>query len=93
MSRTKTFPENTDAVAAPATLPAKPVKRATKSDSIILLMQRPEGATLEELVQTTGWLPHTTRAALTGLRRKGHRLERSRRESGVSVYRINSPEA
>lgn len=93
MSRTKISPEDTNDVANLATLPATPVKRTTKSHSIILLMQRPEGATLEELVETTGWLPHTTRAALTGLRRKGHRLERSRRAGGVSVYRINSTEA
>jgi len=30
------------------------LKRATKSANIILLMQRPEGASLEEIVETTG---------------------------------------
>jgi Protein of unknown function (DUF3489) len=29
------------------------------------------GATLDALVKATGWLPHTTRAALTGLRKRG----------------------
>lgn len=32
------------------------------------------GATLDELVALTGWLPHTTRAALTRLRQRGHAL-------------------
>jgi len=35
------------------------------------LLQRDCGATLDELVASTGWLPHTTRAALTGLRKRG----------------------
>jgi hypothetical protein len=30
-------------------------------------LQRANGASLLELTQATGWLPHTTRAALTGL--------------------------
>ena len=45
------------------------------------------GATLAELVEATGWLPHTTRAALTGFRKKGHVIERSKR-SDVTCYRI-----
>ncbi len=42
-------------------------------------------------VATTGWLPHTTRAALTGLRKRGYVLavDRSNRERG-SVYRIEA---
>jgi hypothetical protein len=31
----------------------------------------PNGATLEELTKASGWLPHTTRAALTRLRQRG----------------------
>jgi hypothetical protein len=33
-------------------------------------MERVTGATVDDMVGATGWLPHTTRAALTGLRRK-----------------------
>jgi hypothetical protein len=33
-----------------------------------------DGATLAELVGLTGWQPHTTRAALTRLRQRGHGL-------------------
>ena len=39
------------------------------------------------MVETTGWLPHTTRAALTGLRKKGHAIEKTRR-GDVTCYRI-----
>jgi hypothetical protein len=57
---------------------------------VIALMGRPEGAALGELTEETGWLPHTTRAALTGLRRKGMRVDRMRNEEGISIYRIVS---
>jgi len=36
------------------------------------MLSRKSGATLEALVDATGWLPHTTRAALTGLRKRGY---------------------
>ena len=51
----------------------------TKSATVIALMRRKQGATLAELVEATGWLPHTTRAALTGLRKKGHSLHTGKR--------------
>lgn len=34
-------------------------------------VSRPEGATLEDLTAASGWLPHTTRAAITRLRQRG----------------------
>ena len=51
---------------------AKPDKPQSKSTLVLMMLQRPDGATLDELVAATGWLPHTARAALTGLRKKGH---------------------
>ncbi|HKX80142.1 MAG TPA: DUF3489 domain-containing protein [Novosphingobium sp.] len=39
------------------------------------------------MVDATGWLPHTTRAALTGLRKKGHVIEKSKRDD-VTCYRV-----
>ena len=56
---------------------------------VVELLQRDRGATIDELIETTGWLPHTTRAALTGLRKRGFAvaLDRSDKERG-SIYRI-----
>lgn len=59
----------------------------TKIATVLGLLQRRGGATLDEIVAATGWLPHTTRAALTGLREKGHVIARERRDN-VSCYRI-----
>jgi len=47
-----------------------------------------EGERIEDLTSATGWLPHSTRAALTGLRKRGYRVERARSEEGDSFYRI-----
>ena len=68
---------------------AAPVVRTSKIAGVLALLGRAEGATLAELVLDTGWLPHTTRAALTGLRKKGHVLERGSRD-GTTCYRIVS---
>ena len=53
-------------------------REGTKIARVIELLQRDQGARLEELIAATGWLPHTARAALTGLRHRGYdvRLER-----------------
>src|SRR3954471_13248059 len=47
----------------------------TRQAGVIGLLQREGGATLADLVDATGWLAHTTRAALTRLRQAGHVLE------------------
>ncbi len=68
-----------------------PAPRAeSKTALVIALLQRPDGATLDELIATTGWLPHSTRAALTGLRKKGHAIQRNVID-GASRYTITSP--
>jgi DNA-binding MarR family transcriptional regulator len=63
------------------------VRKASKKGLVLGLLRRAGGATLDELVTATGWLPHTTRAALTGLRKKGHVVEKTKRED-VTCYRI-----
>lgn len=61
--------------------------RVTKSAMVLDLLRRADGATLAELIDATAWLPHTTRAALTGLRKKGHAIERMKRDD-QTCYRI-----
>ena len=65
----------------------------TKQGRVITLLGRDTGASLSELIAATGWLPHTTRAALTGLRHKGFVLDRDKRADGTTVYRITSAPA
>jgi hypothetical protein len=60
---------------------------------VIEHLQRADGATLIDLTQATGWLPRTTRAALTGLRKRGYAVIRERMGVGDSVYRISGGSA
>ena len=69
-----------------AALPTVP-KRTSKIAKVIALLEREQGATLADMVEATGWQPHTTRAALTGLRKKGRTLSKDKRD-GVTCYRI-----
>ena len=74
-----------------ADLPAAkaPPRAESKTGRVLAFLQRPDGATLDELVAATGWLPHTTRAALTGLRKKGHAVQRTVID-GQGRYTISS---
>ncbi len=62
-------------------------RQGTKQALLIDLLKRKKGATIEAIVETFDWLPHTARAALTRLRQKGLAIERVR-QNGVSRYRI-----
>ena len=75
--------------AAGTSTPVVPASAAptSKTATVVALMQGADGATLTELVAATGWLPHTTRAALTGLRKKGHAIVRGKR-GDTTCYHI-----
>jgi len=76
--------EQPNVVATEPALRRAPIK-ATK---IQKLLTRPKGATLAEIVDTTGWLPHSARAFMTGLRKNGHELVRECRTTGETAWRI-----
>jgi hypothetical protein len=65
-------------------------REGSKAALVLGLLGRAEGAALHELVTATGWLPHTRRAALTGLRKRGYAVGREKPEGGPSVYRVNA---
>ncbi len=73
---------------APRARPGEAPRARSKQALVLSLLSRAKGATLDHLVHATGWLPHTTRAALTGLRRRGHELAKTKNAAGQTVYRI-----
>lgn len=84
-----------EAVIAPAASSRSSRPKASSKLGIVLgLLEQPAGASLSRLVELTGWLPHTTRAALTGLRKRGFPvvLETGSGDNG-SVYRIRTDAA
>ena len=64
--------------------PAKPAKASpadeptpragTKQAKLIELLRRPEGATVEQIAEATGWQNHTVRGAISGALKKKLRL-------------------
>ena len=42
------------------------IRAGTKQAQIIALLQRPEGASITEIVEATGWLPHRARGLISG---------------------------
>lgn len=72
---------------APA-VATKPDKAASKASVVLDVLRRPEGATLEQMVAATGWLPHTTRAVLTGFKKKGHTMT-SEKVDGLRTYWVD----
>ena len=75
---------------------AEPIKAAprtrenTKQAQIIAMLQRPEGATISQIVEVTGWQPHTVRGTFAGAFKKklGLTLSSSKDEHGQRVYQI-----
>jgi len=65
----------------------------SKLARVLALLERDHGATIAELIAATGWLANTTRAALTGLRKRGYgvAIDRSDDKRG-SFYRIPAGE-
>lgn len=74
------------------TKPQTKPSRKTKMVLVREMLERADGAKLEELCKATGWQAHTVRAALSGLRKAGHIIERGNDAAGQSVYRIAAPE-
>ncbi|HEX8508780.1 MAG TPA: DUF3489 domain-containing protein [Propionibacteriaceae bacterium] len=71
--------EETAGVPAGTVPPCAPL-RTSKLSIVLTLMERGEGATSAELIGATDWQAHTVRAALSGLRQKGHAIESSKRD-------------
>ncbi len=62
-----------------------------KSATVEQLLTREGGTSLDELTSATGWQPHSCRAFLTGLRKKGWAINRQKREDGTSIWVGRAP--
>ena len=69
-------------------------RRTNKGDRLVRLLKAGAGRDIATLSRELGWQPHTTRAALTRLRRAGYTIEKlPRQNDGGSRYRIASESA
>lgn len=85
-----------EANSAVATAPPLPPRPDSKLGIVLGLLQAAEGANLARIAAVTDWQPHTIRAALTGLRKRGFLIanEKVAEADGAtgSVYRITAEE-
>lgn len=68
-----------------------PTQRAgTKQEQIIAMLQRPEGATIAEIVAATAWQAHSARGVISGVLKKklGLVVGTTKEVGRGSVYRI-----
>lgn len=70
---------------------ATPPKRVTKKDQLIKLLSSRSGAGITVISERLGWLPHTTRAAISGLRKAGYTLSLEKAAKGkLARYKITA---
>ena len=71
--------------------PCNTVQRETKQSTIINLLSRDEGATLQQIIAATEWKPHSVRGHLSNLRKKrGMPIEAFTNTEGKHCYRLLS---
>lgn len=66
------------------------IRAGTKQAQIIAMLQRPEGASITEIVEATSWHPHTARGMISGALKKklGLRITSAAEEGRGTVHRI-----
>ena len=87
-SARKTKPE--PALTHAATAKPVAIRAGTKQAQIIAMLQRPEGATVAEMVEATGWLAHTVRGCISGALKKklGLPIAAEKVEGRGTVYKL-----
>ena len=62
----------------------------TKQALVIEMLRRPEGASIAEIVEATGWRSHTARGILAGSLKKklGLAIDSEKQEARGRVYRL-----
>ena len=79
----KASPKGADAAPTPKT------RDGTKQAQVIAMLRRKQGATIAQIVEATGWLPHTVRGFFAGALKKKLGLEVTSEKVGdTRVYRL-----
>jgi hypothetical protein len=50
-------------------------RQGTKQETVLTMLRRPEGATVGQIAEATGWAAHTVRGFFAGLKKKGHAVQ------------------
>lgn len=97
MTKTTTRPRPRNSAAEKVGSNSRPpnkTAKVTKKARMISLLSKEAGADIASISKRFGWLPHTTRAALTGLRKAGYDIASVKPGNGKPTkYRITSAPA
>ena len=65
-----------------------PPRAGSKQAKLVGMLSRKSGVTIPKASAALGWQKHTTSATITGLRKRGYKIERESRDGKDSLYRI-----
>lgn len=70
--------------------PPRRTRENSKQAQVLAMLQRPEGATVQQIMVATQWQPHSIRGAISGTFKKklGHNVLSEKRDDGERTYRI-----
>ena len=89
-----TFAQHETTATPTSELPPEPVKVRTRENSkqaqVVAMLKRPEGTTIAQICEATGWQAHTVRGTFAGAFKKklGLTIESDKVQGGERVYRI-----
>lgn len=83
------FSANTQVLELTIAAEPKAPRANTKNQRLLGMLTTGTGASLEEMVEATGWQSHTVRAAMTGLRKRGYEVERHT-EGTTTVWSVKA---
>ena len=79
----------------PPPAPSKPADKAaspregTKKSAVVALLQRPQGATVQEIMTAIGWQAHSVRGFLSTLKKRGSAVRSLQRLQGERAYALH----
>lgn len=73
-------------------MPGPSPRKHSKANRLLTMLQSAKGASLEAMTSGTGWQPHTVRAAMTGLRKRGHVIDK-RKDKDTTIWFVPSGDA
>ena len=69
---------------------ARKPREGTKQEQVLAMLRRPEGATVAQIAEATGWAQHTVRGFFAGLKKKGHAVEVMERVRQVGPNKVGA---
>jgi hypothetical protein len=65
-------------------------REGSKKARILILLNRPKGATIDDIMDATGWQAHSVRGFISGnlIKRMGLKVNSTRRSGGARTYQI-----